>query len=205
MASVSVDVWRDRPAAILAVFGAISGVLSATLGFMFEPPWLEPVARLFYLEAGMMPIGLFFGVALGLGLAFCTGRLWAFPLVLITTLIAWSAAIHTAQSIAGIGEAGTNHARNLVSGLAAGAIGAALTYAGSIPVSAALRRPAGIALATVVGGVCGLLFWLGELHVISDRLLYIVWQPAVAACIGLALAGMSSMLAPTATSALRRP
>ena len=44
----------------------------------------------------MMPIGFFYGVALAVGIALCTGRPWAAPLVLITTLIAWSAAIHTA-------------------------------------------------------------------------------------------------------------
>jgi len=69
----------ERPAVTLAAFGLASGILSATLGFMFEPPWLEPVAALFWLEPGMMPIGLFYGVALGLGLMLCTGRQLAAP------------------------------------------------------------------------------------------------------------------------------
>ena len=124
MTSVSVATMGERPALTLAALGLVSGILSATLGFMFEPEWLEPVANLFWLEPGMVPIGVFYGVALGLGIALCTGRQWAAPLVLITTMIAWSAAIHTAIAIVKLGDGTPDAPRNLVAGVAAGAIGA---------------------------------------------------------------------------------
>ena len=200
MASVSVATMGERPALTLAAFGLISGILSGTLGFMFEPEWLEPVANLFWLEPGMVPIGAFYGVALGLGIALCTGRQWAAPLVLITTMIAWSAAIHTAIAIVKLGDGTPDAPRNLVAGVAAGAIGAALTHLGATPVAAGLRRFAGLGLTTAVGALCGALYCLEEMHLIPSRTLYVVWQPAVAWCIGLAISGSSTAFVPAATT-----
>src|SRR5262245_31922655 len=157
MPSVSVATMGERPALTLATLGLVSGILSATLGFMFEPEWLEPVANLFWLEPGMVPIGALYGVALGLGFAVCTGRQWAAPLVLITTMIAWSAAIHAAIAIVKLGDGTPDAPRNLLAGVAAGAIGAALTHIGAIPVAARLRRLAGIGLTTIAGALCGAL------------------------------------------------
>ena len=134
----------------------------------------------------------------------CTGRQLAAPLVLITTLIAWSAAIHTAIAIVKLGDGTPDAPRNLVAGVAAGAIGAGLTHIGATPVAAALRNLRGIALTTAVGAVCGALYCLEEMKIVPARTLYIVWQPAVAFCIGLAMAGASAALAPPATSAPRR-
>ena len=198
MASVSVATMGERPALTLAALGLISGILSATLGFMFEPEWLDPVAKLFWLEPGMVPIGVFYGVALGLGLALCTGRQWAAPLVLVTTMIAWSAAIHTAIAIVKLGDGTPDAPRNLLAGVAAGAVGAALTHLGMTPVAAGLRRFAGLGLTTAAGTLCGALYCLEEMHLIPSRTLYIVWQPAVAWCIGLALSGSSTALASAA-------
>jgi hypothetical protein len=205
MTSASVATMAERPAVTLAAFGLASGILSATLGFMFEPPWLEPIAALFWLEPGMMPIGLFYGVALGLGLMLCTGRQLAAPFVLITTLIAWSAAIHTAIAIVKLGDGTPDAPRNLVAGVAAGAIGAGLTHIGATPVAAALRSLRGIALTTAVGAICGALYCLEEMKIIPARTLYVVWQPAVAFCIGLAMTGAFAALTPSATSAPRQP
>ena len=42
-----------------------------------------------------------------------------------------------------------------------------------------------------VGAVAGMLFFLGERKILDERLLYLVWQPAVAFCIGLGLARQS--------------
>jgi hypothetical protein len=196
----------ERPALTLAALGLISGILSATLGFMFEPEWLEPVANLFWLEPGMVPIGTFYGIALGLGIALCTGRRWAAPLVLVTTMIAWSAAIHTAIAIVKLGDGTPDAPRNLVAGVAAGVIGAALTHIGATPVSAGLRRFAGLGLTTAAGALCGALYCLEEMHLIPSRTLYVVWQPAVAWCIGSAISGSSTGFAPTApTSERHRP
>ena len=64
----------------------------------------------------MVPIGVFYGVTLGLGIALCTGRQWSAPLVLITTMIAWSAAIHTAIAIVKLGDGTPDAPRNLVAG-----------------------------------------------------------------------------------------
>jgi hypothetical protein len=204
MASLSVATMGQRPAQALAGLGVISGILSATLGFMFEPPWLEPIANLFWLEPGMVPIGAFYAVALSVGIALCTGRLWAAPLVLITTLIAWSAAIHTAIAIVKLGEGTPDAPRNLLAGVAAGTIGAALTHLGATPAAAALRRFFGLGLTTAVGGLCGTLYCLEEMHIVPARTLYIVWQPAVAFCIGLAMTGSPGRPKRAATSAARR-
>jgi hypothetical protein len=51
-----------------------------------------------------------------------------------------------------------------------------------------LRRPLRLAATCGVGAIAGLLFYLGERKVIDERLLYLVWQPAVAFCIGWGLA-----------------
>jgi hypothetical protein len=204
MTSVSVAMMGERPALTLAGFGLISGILSATLGFMFEPEWLEPIANLFWLESGMVPIGAFYGICLGLGIALCTKRRWAAPLTLLAIMIAWSAAIHTAIAIVKLGDGAPDAPRNLLAGVAAGAIGAALTHLGVMPVAAGTRRLMGIGLTTAVGALCGALYCLEEMHVIPSRTLYVIWQPAVAFCIGLAMAGAPAGLEATATSAPRR-
>ena len=205
MASVSIAAMGQRPDLTLAAFGVVSGILSATLGFMFEPEWLKPVANLFWLEPGMVPIGVFYGVALGLGIALCTGRQWAAPLTLVATMIAWSAAIHVAIAVVKLGDGTPDAPRNLLAGVAAGAVGAALTHIGVTPLAAGLRRIASFGLTTLAGTLCGTLYGLEEMHVIPARTLYIVWQPAVAWCVGLAIAGSPAGLASGATSVPRRP
>jgi hypothetical protein len=202
MDSSSVATLRDKPAVTLAGFGLVSGLLSATIGEMFEPAWLAPVARLFYLDPGTMPIGAYYGIAFGLGLALCTGKLWAAPLQLVTILIAWSAAIHTALAI--FGDGGIDNMRKLLAAIAAGAVGAGLTHVGAALVVPSLRRPSAIALTTAVGALCGVLHFLGELQLVPSWLLYVVWQPAVAYGIGLAVAGTSPLAGP-ATSVAHRP
>src|SRR5262249_8552321 len=144
MAGVSVAAMQDRTALILGGLGLLSGIMSAAYGFTFEPEWLQPIARLFFLESGMVPIGAYYGIALGLGVALVTGRLWAAPLLLITTMIAWSAALHAAIPIIKFGANGTEPMRNVVAGLLSGAIGAAVTYVGAALAVPALRRFSGI-------------------------------------------------------------
>jgi hypothetical protein len=51
-----------------------------------------------------------------------------------------------------------------------------------------LRRPVRIAMTCIVGALAGMLFYLGERKFIDGRVLYLVWQPAVAFCIGMGLA-----------------
>jgi hypothetical protein len=42
-------------------------------------------------------------------------------------------------------------------------------------------------LTCVVGAIAGLLFYLGERKYLDERLLFFIWQPAVAFAIGLGL------------------
>lgn len=185
MQSASTAMLPVRPDLAMTGLALVSGVLSALFGSTYEPAWLEPVARLFFLSSGMMPIGVFFGVALGLGVVLTTGRIWAAPLLLITTLIAWSMAIHVALWV--LGDGGTQGMRMLLASVAAGGAGAFFTHLGAVVVSTALRRPLGILMTTVVGAVCGALYYLGEQDVVPDGALYVVWQPAVALCLGVAM------------------
>ena len=78
-----------------------------------------------------------------------------------------------------------------------GAIGAALTHFGAMPIAAGLRRFAGLGLTTAAGALCGALYCLEEMHLIPARTLYVVWQPAVAWCIGLAISSSSTAFAPS--------
>ena len=186
MASASIiDSWRERPDVIMAGLGLLSGILSATVGQDLELGWLKPVAPIFFLDVGPMPVGLFFGAAVALGIWMWTGNLWSVPVLLVTTMYAWSAAIQVAirlQRNAG------DDPHLIAASLGAGAVGAGLTHLGCALFAPGLRRPARIAVTCVVGALAGMLFYLGERQYIDGRLLYLVWQPAVAFCIGMGLA-----------------
>jgi hypothetical protein len=176
---------RDRPADTLAALGLVSGTLSALLGqaFILEP--LRPLARLFLLEPAVLPIGFFYGAALALGIAMWLRRPWALLVVPVTTMYAWSAAIHTAVRLQ---ENAGGDPRLVAASLSGGAVGAGLTHLGCALLVPGLRRPWWrFALTCAVGAAVGMLFYLGERRYIDERVLYFVWQPAVAFCIGLGL------------------
>ena len=183
--------FRRRPADTLAVLGLISGLLSGFWGAGLELPVLQPLAALFFLDVGMLPIGFFFGAAMAIGIALWTRKPWA-ALVVVTTLYAWSAALHTAIRL----QRNTGDDAHLIAAsLCAGAVGAGLTHLGCALFAADLRRPWWrLPLTCAVGAVVGLLFYLGERKYVDERLLFFVWQPAVAFCIGLGLprAGQSA-------------
>ena len=86
---------RQRPADILAALGLVSGLLSGFWGAGLELPVLQPLATLFALDAAMLPIGFFYGVAMAIGIAAWARKPWA-AIIVITTIYAWSAALHTA-------------------------------------------------------------------------------------------------------------
>jgi hypothetical protein len=200
MAQTDVASLRDRPAFVLGGLGLLSGLCSAAFGYDVEPQWLKPIASVFFLEVGAVPIGLFFGAAMALGMVLLTRNLWALPAVVVTTMYAWSAAIRTALWL----NSDTGSDFYLVAGsLAAGAVGAGITHLGCAIFAPGLRRPARIVVTCAVGAAAGMLFYLGERSFISPRVLYAVWQPAVAFCIGLAMAGASGVVAPAITSAPR--
>jgi hypothetical protein len=184
MLSKLADAARERPAHTLAGLGLVSGAASCTWGLSLEFDILAPLALVFFLSPGALPIGVFYGAAMGIGTAVCTRRPWALLVVTITTIYAWSAAVHTAirlQRTAG------DDPHLIAASLCAGAVGAAFTHLGCALFAEGLRQPWRIALACVVGAVAGLLFFLGERHLIDERLLYLVWQPLVAFIIGLGL------------------
>lgn len=178
--------WHGRPGVSMAALGLLSGILSATVGYDLELDWLKPVAPIFFLDAGPMPIGFFFGAAVACGLWMLTGNVWAVPVLLVTTMYAWSAAIQVAIRL-------QRHAGDdphlILASLGAGAVGAGLTHLGCALFAPGLRRPARIAVTCIVGALAGLLFHLGERKFVDERLLFLVWQPAVAFCIGMGLAG----------------
>lgn len=181
----SIGGWRDRPDITMAGLGLVSGVLSATVGYDLEIGWLKPVAPLFFLDVGPMPIGFFFGAAVAFGIWWWTRNPWSVPVLLVTTMYAWSAAIQLAVRL----QRNVDDDPHLIAAsLAAGAVGAGLTHLGCALFSRGLRQPMRIAVTCGVGAFFGLLFFFGQRKFIDERLLFVVWQPVVAFCIGMALA-----------------
>ncbi|MBX9590443.1 MAG: hypothetical protein K2X43_14140 [Hyphomonadaceae bacterium] len=171
----------------MAGLGFISGAASAGWGTFAGSNLerLQPVAIVFGLAPELLPIGFYFGVVIALGVWMWGGRWWSVPVLLVTTMYAWSAAIQVAiRTQTHMGDA----AHLIAASLGAGAVGAGLTQLGGALFAPGLRRPLRLAATCGVGAIAGLLFYLGERKVIDERLLYLVWQPAVAFCIGWGLA-----------------
>ena len=176
--------WRHRSALALAGLGLASGVLSASFGLDLEPAWLKPVGRIFFMDAGPVPIGLAFAAAIGLGLWRHTGNAWAVPVLLVTTMYAWSAALQIAIRLQRNAD---DDPHLIAASLAAGAAGAGLTHLGCALLAPELRRIRAIALTCIAGACAGLLLYAGQRKLIDERLLFVVWQPLVAFCIGCGL------------------
>lgn len=176
--------WRDRPQMTMAALGLISGLVSAGIGLELELAWLRPVGMIFLLDAGPVPIGLFFGAAVAAGVWMWTRKAWAVPVLLVTTMYAWSAAIQVAIRLQRTVD---DDPHLIAASLAAGAVGAGITHLGCAIFVPGLRRPMRIALTCAVGAVAGLLLFMGQRKMVDERLLFAVWQPAVAFCIGLGL------------------
>lgn len=184
-----IDTARTRPAIVLAAFSLVSGLLSGWLGMSYEPAWLRAPGSLFLLEPGSVPIGVFFAAAMAAGVWVATGRTVAVPVLLLATLYAWSGALQAATMLLGTTYSLT---RLILASLVAGAVGAGLTHLGAALLFAELRAVRRVAVTVAVGAVAGLLYVLGDREIIDLRLLFVVWQPAVAYCIGLGLGGRSS-------------
>jgi len=205
MVSTTSTHLRDAPALTAAGLGLLSGIIAAFgLTFSFEPDWLKPIGNLFLLDAGAVPIGVCYGVAIGVAVAMARKRPWAVPLLVMTTMIAWSAAIHTATFIYGdvetvsIGETTVpvvDGLRLFWAGVAAGAVGACLTHLGVALLDRRRCRLTRVALTTLVGALCGVLFFLGEKKFVYPGALYIIWQPAVAFSICLGMGRVAGMTA----------
>jgi hypothetical protein len=176
---------HERPADILGILGLVSGTLSAYWGQAFTLEPLQPLAIVFLLEPGALPIGFFFAVAMAVGIAAWVRKPWVGIIVLLTTMYAWSAAIHTAIRL----QRNTGDDAHLVAAsLCAGAVGAGLTHLGCALFAADLRRPWWrLALTCAVGAAVGMFFYLGERRIVDERFLFLFWQPVVAFMIGLGL------------------
>lgn len=184
----SLKSWRDRPAPTLAALGLVSGILSAIVGFEVRIDALDWPGTVFFLSAEMMPIGLFFAAVMAFAIAAWYSPAWAPIVTFVGTLYAWSAAIQTALFMHRIGGGDATHAGPLLAGVFAGLVGAALTYL-SVALFAPELRDVTLAMRTcLVGTVAGLLFYFGSRNLIDARILFLVWQPAVAYSIGLGLA-----------------
>jgi hypothetical protein len=173
-----------RPPLVMAALGTISGALSAWIGFDLDWPWLARPGDLFLLDAAAVPVGALFAAAVAIGLWIAATRASALPVAALATMYAWSAALHTGSIIASPGD----DRQLIVACLVAGAVGAAATQLGAALALPVLRRSSSLALTAAVGAVLGLLFYAGERTSLDGRLLFLLWQPAIAACIGWGLA-----------------
>ena len=180
--------WRDRPAFVLALLGLLSGLLSAAVGFEVRIDVLDWPGMVFFLSAEMMPIGSFFAFVMAFAIAARGGPIWAAIITFCGTLYAWSAAIQTALWLHKVGGGDSSHAGPLLAGVFAGLVGAALTHLSMALFTPELRELAAAVRTCLVGAVAGVLFYFGSRNIIDARILFVVWQPAVAYAIGLGLA-----------------
>jgi hypothetical protein len=173
---------RQRSIATMTALGLISGAVSA------NPGWAQPLATLLGTAPELIPValvGLCFGLAMGVGLWLSTGRLWAVPVVLVTAVVAWAAAIQVAIRLQRTAD---DDPHLIAASLVAGAVGAGITHFGCALFARELRRPAWVALTVLVGAAAGMLLYASQRKLVDEWLLYAVWQPAVAFAIGLGLA-----------------
>jgi hypothetical protein len=181
-ATRSIAGWRQRPIVTMTALGLASGALSA------NPEWVRPLAGVLGVAPELIPValvGLSFGLAMGVGLWLSTGRLWAVPVVLVTVLVAWAAAIQLAIRLQ---RSADDDPHLIAASLVAGAVGAGITHLGCALFARGLRRPAWIALTVIVGAAAGMLLYASQRKYVDEWLLYAVWQPVVAFAIGLGLA-----------------
>ena len=165
----------SSPVLWLAGLGALSGLLSS-IGF-------GPAEHVKVLGVPIYP-GPLFGLVIAFGVyRWGKASWWAAVLALVVTAAAWIAAM---RGFHGVTDDG---ARNIyLGGLVAGAIGAAGTMLGGAITLPALRRLPDWLLTVGVGAVAGLLVEpAARMPDDSFLLLFLVWQAAVAACIGYAL------------------
>jgi hypothetical protein len=194
-----------KTATILALAGLVSGVVAALLPDSVAKA-LNPVSKLFLLNDSAVHPGLLYGAAVALVLGWLgERRIWLLGLVIVIVSAAWSAAVNTATTVYDIKDLRTlfdasvrpssssdpTDAVKLLTGFAAGIVGALTMTAGLAILIPPLRNVATLAATTSIGGVAGLLifpFLSGWNQTGSLILLFAVWQAGVGACIGLRLA-----------------
>ncbi len=172
-----------HPATTLAGLGAISGTLGCFgLGANYG---VAPEAGLYMVWAG-----LWFVLVAGYGVWRWGERpLTSAALVVAATWIAWEVAVNLGLMIDQHWPVDTSLPEGLksyVTGVAAGAVGALLTWAGAAAVTPQLRQPATALLIVSTGALCGLLFPATNNYDYAAILL-VPWQAATAAAIGFGL------------------
>ena len=169
---------------MFAALGLVSGIACAIVGIDRPLQGLQPLAAPFALHPSLLPVGLIFAAAMAIGLGRATSRITAAVVAAIATLYGWSGAVHIAIRLQrNIGD----DAHLLAAGLAAGAFGAGMVFAAFAAFVPGRGRPRAWICVCSVGAAAGLLFYLGERGIIDKRALFVGWQLAVAATLGLLL------------------
>lgn len=165
---------RDRPVLVMTALGLASGIVGS-FTYQLEPLWRE------------LSVGLLFGVVVAaylwrLGLAGPLRTSVFIALAVLAWLAAERAAIEIFNALPGAGTEFFS-LKGLVSGIAAGLLGAFLLMLAGALLFPFYRRP-GLGLATVAtGGAAGVLLTLLDLAD-SGLVLFPPWQAAVAFCLG---------------------
>jgi hypothetical protein len=175
------------PALILAPLGLLSGALGTlALGVGIGQ---APAPGLYMILAG-----LWFGLVVALAVwAWGMRSLGAAATALVATWVAWELAVNLAMQIQGSwlkGGAFPPLVVDYISGFAAGALGAFVTWAGAAASAAALRSAGSAVAVTLTGALFGLLLpWTN--HYDTGAVLLLPWQAAVAAMLGFGLSRKS--------------
>lgn len=173
-----------RNAIVFAALGLASGIASALLDVTRPLDALQPVAAVFAMHPSLLPVGCAFALAMGVAAWMLLHRAVASVVVGLATLYAWSGAVHLAIRLQrNVGD----DAHLLAAGLVAGAFGAGVVVAAFALFVPVVRRLQTIGLVCAVGAAAGLLFYASERGFVDRRVLFVVWQCAVAAAIGFSL------------------
>jgi hypothetical protein len=178
-----------HPAFILAGLGVLSGLLGTYLlgGNYGTAPQLG-----FYLVLA----GVWFGLVVGFAAwRWGKGSLAAALMAVLTTWIAWEAAVNVAIQLDGALLQGviSHAAKSYVAGFIAGGVGAAITWAGAAIHVAPLRIRAAFIGIVAAGAFLGLLLPATNFYD-SPAVLLLPWQATIAGLIGLNMAPMHEWL-----------
>lgn len=188
----------QHPAFILAALGAMSGTLGTTalgVGIGDAP----------HLGLYMVLTGLWFGAVVAFGVWRWGNPSWvAAVTALVATWIGWEFAVNLAMQLSENWLEATTRSptmRTFVSGFAAGAVGASMTWAGAAVATSTLRQISLLARFVTTGALFGLLLQLTN-QFDSPAILLVPWQVAVATALGF---GLSSRPIKDLASAPSRP
>ena len=178
---------------VLGALGLVSGLVSAC-----DFPPLGWLAENYHIEAPLAPIhnGVLFGVAVLIGLALYEKWNWLKALA-VEVALQVGGYLDDLKDTLSLGLDPATHRRpilgvvfEIVPWAKAGFVGAAGTYLAAMVFSARLRRFEPFFGVALLGGVAGMIRWGGNdtAEGIQElAMLYMAWQSAVAAAIGIAL------------------